>query len=94
MTGWRVCFPKLETIAREASLSNRKARQALKQLGEPGLVAKLRRSVGRLGNWNAFELVGLVPKSASDSIIPVSDTAVKPAPDNGSNNKNTDEEEN
>ncbi len=90
----QACFPKIETIAREASLSDRKVRQAVKHLVELGLVAKLSRAVGRLRNRNAYQLVGLGVKPASGSIIPASDSAVKPARGAGSNKKNTDKEEN
>ncbi|MEQ5778578.1 helix-turn-helix domain-containing protein [Thalassospira sp. NFXS8] len=88
------CFPKIETIAREASLSDRKVRQALKRLSELGLVAKQRRAVGRLRNRNAYQLLDLGAKPASGSLIPASDSAVKPARGAGSNKKNTDKEEN
>lgn len=90
----QACFPKIETIAREASLSDRKVRQALKHLVELGLVAKLSRAVGRLRNRNAYQLVGLGSKPASGSLIPASDSGVKPARGAGSNKKNTDKEEN
>ena len=90
----QACFPKIETIAREASLSDRKVRQALKRLAELGLVAKLSRAVGRLRNRNAYQLVGLGSKPASGSLIPASDSGVKPARGAGSNKKNTDKEEN
>ncbi len=90
----QACFPKIETIAHETSLSDRKVRQALKRLAELGLVAKLSRAVGRLRNRNAYQLVGLGSKPASGSIIPASDSAVKPARGAGSNKKNTDKEEN
>ena len=90
----QACFPKIETIAREASLSDRKVRQALMRLTELGLVAKLSRAVGRLRNRNAYQLVGLGSKPASGSIKPASNAGVKPAPGAGSNKKNTDKEEN
>ncbi len=90
----QACFPKIETIAHETSLSDRKVRQALKRLAEFGLVAKLSRAVGRLRNRNAYQLIGLVAKPASGSIIPASDAGVKPARGAGSNKKNTDKEEN
>jgi len=90
----QACFPKIETIAQEASLSDRKVRQALKRLAELGLVAKLSRAVGRLRNRNAYQLIGLGAKPASGSLIPASDSGVKPARDAGSNKKNTDKEEN
>lgn len=90
----RACFPKIETIASETKLSDRKVRQALKRLAELGLVAKRSRALGRLRNRNAYQLIGLGSKPASGSIIPASDTAVKPARDAGSNKKNTDKEEN
>ena len=90
----QACFPKIETIAHETSLSDRKVRQALKRLAELGLVAKLSRAVGRLRNRNAYQLVGLGSKPASGSIIPASDSGVKPARGAGSNKKNTDKEEN
>ncbi|AUG53504.1 helix-turn-helix domain-containing protein [Thalassospira marina] len=88
------CFPKIETIAREASLSDRKVRQALKRLSELGLVAKRCRAVGRLRNRNAYQLLDLGAKPASGSLIPASDSAVKQAYRAGSNKKNTDKEEN
>lgn len=88
------CFPKIETIAHETSLSDRKVRQALKRLAELGLVAKLSRAVGRLRNRNAYQLVGLGSKPASGSLTPASDSGVKPARGAGSNKKNTDKEEN
>ncbi|WP_147250414.1 helix-turn-helix domain-containing protein, partial [Thalassospira lucentensis] len=90
----QACFPKIETIAREANLSDRKVRQALKRLAELGLVAKLSRAVGRLRNRNAYQLVGLGSKPASGSIKPASDSGIKPARGAGSNKKNTDKEEN
>nr|WP_258548552.1 helix-turn-helix domain-containing protein [Thalassospira xiamenensis] len=90
----RACFPKIETIACETKLSDRKVRQALKRLAELGLVAKLNRAIGRLRNRNAYQLIGLGSKPASGSVIPASDAAVKPARDAGSNKKNTDKEEN
>jgi len=90
----QACFPKIETIAHEASLSDRKVRQALKRLAELRLVAKLTRSVGRLRNRNAYQLVGLGSKPASGSLIPASDSGVKPARGACSNKKNTDKEEN
>ncbi|WP_417814405.1 helix-turn-helix domain-containing protein [Thalassospira alkalitolerans] len=90
----QACFPKIETIAHETSLSDRKVRQALKHLNELGLVAKLSRAVGRLRNRNAYQLVGLGSKPASGSLIPASDSGVKPARGAGSNKKNTDKEEN
>ena len=90
----QACFPKIETIAHETSLSDRKVRQALKRLAELGLVAKLSRAVGRLRNRNAYQLVGLGSKPASGSIKPASDSDVKPARGAGSNKKNTDKEEN
>ena len=90
----QACFPKIETIAHETSLSDRKVRQALKRLAELGLVAKLSRAVGRLRNRNAYQLVGLGSKPAPDSIKPASDSGVKPARGAGSNKKNTDKEEN
>tara|TARA_B100000674_G_scaffold182308_1_gene147614 strand:+ start:452 stop:1483 length:1032 start_codon:yes stop_codon:yes gene_type:complete len=90
----RACFPKIETIAHETSLSDRKVRQALKRLTELGLVAKSSRIVGRLRNRNAYQLIGLGSKPASGSTIPASDSGVKPARDAGSNKKNTDKEEN
>ena len=90
----QACFPKIETLAREASLSDRKVRQALKRLVELGLVAKLTRSVGRLRNRNAYQMIGLGVKPASGSSIPASDSGVKPARGAGSNKKNTDKEEN
>ncbi|MEQ9127264.1 helix-turn-helix domain-containing protein [Thalassospira sp.] len=90
----QACFPKIETIANETSLSDRKVRQALKRLADLGLVAKLRRAVGRLRNRNAYQLIDLASKPASGSIIPASDSGVKPARGAGSNKKNTDKEEN
>ena len=90
----QACFLKIETIAHEASLSDRKVRQALKRLAELGLVAKLSRAVGRIRNRNAYQLIGLGSKPASGSIIPASDSGIKPAPGAGSNKKNTDKEEN
>lgn len=90
----QACFPKIETIASETKLSDRKVRQALKRLAELGLVAKLSRAVGRLRNRNAYQLVGLGSKPASGSIKPASDSAIKPARGAGSNKKNTDKEEN
>ena len=90
----QACFPKIETIANETSLSDRKVRQALKRLNELGLVAKLRRAVGRLRNRNAYQLIGLGSKPAYGSIKPASDSGVKPARGAGSNKKNTDKEEN
>ena len=90
----QACFPKIETIAHETSLSDRKVRQALKRLVELGLVAKLTRSVGRLRNRNAYQLIGLGVKPASGSSIPASDSGIKPARGAGSNKKNTDKEEN
>ena len=90
----QACFPKIETIAHEASLSDRKVRQALKRLVELGLVAKLSRTVGRLRNRNAYQLIGLGSKPASGSTIPASASAGKPARGAGSNKKNTDKEEN
>ncbi len=90
----QACFPKIETIAHETSLSDRKVRQALKRLADLGLVAKLSRAVGRLRNRNAYRLIGLGSKPASGSIIPASDSGVKPARGAGSNKKNTDKEEN
>ncbi|WP_417824038.1 helix-turn-helix domain-containing protein [Thalassospira lucentensis] len=90
----QACFPKVETIGQETSLSDRKVRQALKRLAELGLVAKLSRAVGRLRNRNAYQLVGLGSKPASGSTIPASDSGVKPARGAGSNKKNTDKEEN
>lgn len=90
----QACFPKIETIAHEASLSDRKVRQALKRLAELGLVAKLSRAVGRLRNRNAYQLVGLCSKPAPRSIAQASDSGVKPARGAGSNKKNTDKEEN
>jgi hypothetical protein len=88
------CFPKIETIAREASLSDRKVRQALKRLSELGLVAKRSRAVGRLRNRNAYHLVDLGSKPALGSLIAAQGAAVKPARGAGSNKKNTDKEEN
>lgn len=90
----QACFPKIETIAHETSLSDRKVRQALKHLAELGLVAKLSRTVGRLRNRNAYQLVGLGSKPAPGSTVPASDSGVKPARGAGSNKKNTDKEEN
>ncbi len=90
----QACFPKIETIAHETSLSDRKVRQALKRLTELGLVAKSSRVVGRLRNRNAYQLIGLGSKPASGSLIPASDSGVKPARGAGSNKKNTDKEEN
>lgn len=90
----QACFPKIETIANETSLSDRKVRQALKRLAELGLVAKLSRAVGRLRNRNAYQLIGLGSKPASGSLTPASDSGVKPARGAGSNKKNTDKEEN
>jgi len=90
----QACFPKIETIAHETSLSDRKVRQALKRLAELGLVAKLSRAVGRLRNRNAYQLVGLGSKPASGSLKPASDSDTKPARGAGSNKKNTDKEEN
>ncbi len=90
----QACFPKIETIAHETSLSDRKVRQSLKRLAELGLVAKLSRAVGRLRNRNAYQLVGLGSKPAYGSIAPASDSGVKPACGAGSNKKNTDKEEN
>ncbi|MDG4720729.1 helix-turn-helix domain-containing protein [Thalassospira aquimaris] len=90
----QACFPKIDTIAHEASLSDRKVRQALKRLAALGLVAKLSRAVGRLRNRNAYQLIGLGAKPASGSIKPASDAGVKPARGAGSNKKNTDKEEN
>ncbi|RCK38056.1 hypothetical protein TH24_15260 [Thalassospira xiamenensis] len=90
----QACFPKIETIANETRLSDRKVRQALKRLVELGLVTKLARSVGRLRNRNAYQLVGLGSKPASGSIKPASDAGVKPVRGAGSNKKNTDKEEN
>ncbi|MBV18031.1 MAG: replication protein [Thalassospira sp.] len=89
----QACFPKIETIAHETSLSDRKVRQALKRLAELGLVEKLARAVGRLRNRNAYQLIGLGSKPAPGSIIPASDSAVKPARGADSNKKNTDERE-
>jgi DNA-binding transcriptional ArsR family regulator len=88
----QACFPKIETIAQETSLSDRKVRQALKRLTELGLVSKLSRAVGRLRNRNAYQLIGLGAKPASGSIKPASDAGVKPAPGAGSYKKNTDKE--
>ncbi|MEQ8389839.1 MAG: helix-turn-helix domain-containing protein [Thalassospira sp.] len=90
----QACFPKIETIAHETSLSDRKVRQALKRLAEFGLVAKLSRAVGRLRNRNAYQLIGLGAKPASGSIIQATDSGVKPARGAGSNKRNTDKEEN
>ncbi|WP_063088470.1 MULTISPECIES: helix-turn-helix domain-containing protein [unclassified Thalassospira] len=90
----QACFPKIETIANETSLSDRKVRQALKRLNELGLIAKLSRAVGRLRNRNSYQLVGLGSKPASGSLKPASGSGVKPAPNAGSNKKNTDKEEN
>lgn len=90
----QACFPKIETIAHETSLSDRKVRQALKRLVEFGLVAKQSRAVGRLRNRNSYQMVGLGSKPASGSTIPASDSGVKPARGAGSNKKNTDKKEN
>ena len=67
----QACFPKIETIAHEASLSDRKVRQALKRLVELGLVAKLSRTVGRLRNRNAYQLIGLGDENGLSSILRV-----------------------
>lgn len=80
------CFPRIETIAREAGLSERKVRQALARLEQLGLIRRLVRCAGRLRNRNAYQLVGLGAKPASDS-------GVKPACGAGSN-MNTDKDDN
>ena len=87
------CFPKIETIACEAGLSERKVRQALKRLEQLGLIRRLVRSAGRLRNRNAYQLVGLGTKPASGSLKPASDSGVKPACGAGSN-MNTDKDDN
>ncbi|KZB63118.1 hypothetical protein AUP42_01620 [Thalassospira lucentensis] len=87
------CFPKIETIACEAGLSERKVRQALKRLEQLGLIRRLVRCAGRLRNRNAYQLVGLGGKPESGSIKPESDSGIKPAPGAGSN-KNTDKDDN
>lgn len=87
------CFPRIETIAREAGLSERKVRQALQRLEQLGLIQRLVRCAGRLRNRNAYQLVGLGAKPASGSLKPVSDSGVKPACGAGSN-MNTDKEGN
>ncbi|PKR56295.1 helix-turn-helix domain-containing protein [Thalassospira lohafexi] len=90
----QACFPKIETLAHETSLSDRKVRQSLKRLADLGLVVKLSRAFGRLRNRNAYQLVGLGSKPASGSLKPASDSAGKPAHGAGSNKMNTDKEEN
>ncbi|KZB66523.1 helix-turn-helix domain-containing protein [Thalassospira sp. MCCC 1A02491] len=87
------CFPRIETIAREAGLSERKVRQALKRLEQLGLIRRLVRCAGRLRNRNAYQLVGLGAKPASGSLKPASDSGIKPAPGAGSK-KNTDKDDN
>ncbi|WOI08970.1 helix-turn-helix domain-containing protein [Thalassospira lucentensis] len=87
------CFPKIETIACEAGLSERKVRQALKRLELLGLIRRLVRSAGRLRNRNAYQLVGLGTKPAAGSIKPASDSGVKQACGTGSN-MNTDKHDN
>ena len=87
------CFPRIETIAREAGLSERKVRQALARLEQLGLIRRLVRCAGRLRNRNAYQLVGLGAKPASGSIKPASDSGIKPAPGAGSN-MNTDKDDN
>lgn len=87
------CFPKIETIAREAGLSERKVRQALGRLEQLGLIRRLVRSAGRLRNRNAYQLVGLGSKPESGSIKPESDAGIKPACGAGSN-MNTDKDDN
>ncbi len=87
------CFPRIETIAREAGLSERKVRQALARLEQLGLIRRLVRCAGRLRNRNAYQLVGLGAKPASGSIKPASDSGIKPAAGAGSK-KNTDKDDN
>jgi AraC-like DNA-binding protein len=92
------CFPRIETIACEAGLSERKVRQALKRLEQLGLIRRLVRCAGRLRNRNAYQLVGLGAKPASGSLKPAPDSGVKPACGAGSNmntdkDGNTDEKE-
>lgn len=87
------CFPRIETIAREAGLSERKVRQALQRLEQLGLIRRLVRCVGRLRNRNAYQLVGLGAKPASGSIAPASDSGMEPACGAGSN-INTDKDDN
>ncbi|AJD52770.1 phage replication initiation protein [Thalassospira xiamenensis M-5 = DSM 17429] len=87
------CFPRIETIACEAGLSERKVRQALKRLEQLGLIRRLVRCAGRLRNRNAYQLVGLGAKAASGSLKPAPDSGVKPACGAGSN-MNTDKEGN
>lgn len=87
------CFPRIETIAREAGLSERKVRQALARLEQLGLIRRLVRCAGRLRNRNAYQLVGLGAKPASASIKPASDSGIKPAAGAGSK-KNTDKDDN
>ncbi|WP_296992379.1 helix-turn-helix domain-containing protein [Thalassospira sp. UBA1131] len=87
------CFPRIETIAREAGLSERKVRQALKRLEQLGLIRRLVRSAGRLRNRNAYQLVGLGAKPASGSLKPAYDSGVRPACGAGSN-INTDKDDN
>jgi len=89
----RDCFPRIETIACEAGLSERKVRQALQRLEQLGLVRRLLRCAGRLRNRNAYQLVGLGAKPASGSVKPASDSGVKPACGAGSN-MNTDKDDN
>lgn len=87
------CFPRVETIACEAGLSERKARQALKRLEQLGLIRRLVRCAGRLRNRNAYQLVGLGAKPASGSLKPASESGFKPACGAGSN-MNTDKDDN
>ncbi|RCK28742.1 hypothetical protein TH9_22050 [Thalassospira xiamenensis] len=87
------CFPKIETIAREAGLSERKVRQALARLEQLGLIQRRVRCIGRLRNRNAYQLAGLGSKPESGSIKPESNTGIKPAPGAGSK-KNTDKDDN
>lgn len=87
------CFPKIETIAREAGLSERKVRQALVRLEQLGLIQRRLRCAGRLRNRNAYQLVGLGSKPESGSLKPAPDAGFKPAPGAGSN-MNTDKDDN
>lgn len=87
------CFPKIETIAREAGLSERKVRQALGRLEQLGLIQRRVRCIGRLRNRNAYQLVGLGSKPESGSIKPEPDAGIKPARGAGSK-KNTDKDDN
>lgn len=74
--GKRACFPKIETIARDANLSQRSVKYALKDLRERGYIeCRQRRSTGGNQQSSIYTLIGhrAKPQGAESALCRVQD---------------------